>query len=405
MPRCALVLLTAVSLTCSAAADSVQAGTRDLQQVLDAAPPNATVYCDPNREAVLTAPVRISKPVTLWGLNARLPEKLGKTPLLVVAASGVAITNFKLRGNVDSVPQSERAPLIVIAAGDFRIEKGELIDSSKDGLMISGDDAGSDIVGGVIRDLVGRRVTRDLVSIGGSSGSSRFRIRNVLVDNVRAYGSALRGAVEVSDGADNVTVRKVYAEDSVYAVDVQDHGKPGQVNSNVVIEDVYALRCKHALRTANRPLGHSYLTIRDITAKECAESIVISNTDNVTVTNVRVIDHKGPAAPVAVRNANGFTLRDVLIENTAVKTPGVLLHNVDGALIDGVVLRGSTGTLTSAVTYRIDADKAFSGLRISNVFAPGLAAGILLESSGAARLRDRILHGNLAAVRDLISDR
>jgi hypothetical protein len=303
---------------------------------------------------------------------------------------------------VDTVVQKERAPLMVIAGSDFRVEKGELISSSKDGIMISGDDAGADIVGGVIRDIVGRRVARDVVSIGGTTESKGYKIRNVLVDNVRGYGKSFRGAVEVSDGTDNVTVRKVYAEDSAYAVDVQDHGKPDQINRNVVIEDVYALRCKHALRTNNKPLGHSYLTIRDVTARECVDPIQISNTDNVTVSNIRVLDHKGTASPVLIRNCNGFTLRDVLIENTPVRMPGVLLQNVDGALIDGVVLRGSTENLTGAVVYRIETDRTFSGLRVLNVFAPSLVNGIVLEGNGAARLRDYIIYGNLATVSDAI---
>src|SRR6185369_8540779 len=102
--------------------------------------------------------------------------------------------------------------------------------SSKDGVMIDGDGSkDEDIVGGGVRDIVGRGVVRDTVSISGSSGHGR-KIRNVLVDNVRCYNSRLRGAVEVSDGTDNITVRKVYAEDAVYALDVQDHKEPGQSN-------------------------------------------------------------------------------------------------------------------------------------------------------------------------------
>ena len=66
------------------------------------------------------------------------------------------------------------------------------------------DDDGSadeDLIGGVVRDVVGRGVRRDVVSISGSGGHGR-RIRDVLVENVRCYESALRGAVEVSDGTD-----------------------------------------------------------------------------------------------------------------------------------------------------------------------------------------------------------
>jgi hypothetical protein len=70
-----------------------------------------------------------------------------------------------------------------------------------------------------------RDVSIHWVSISGSGGHGR-RIRNVLVENVRCYESALRGAVEVSDGTDNITVRKIYAESAVYAIDVHIHSRP-----------------------------------------------------------------------------------------------------------------------------------------------------------------------------------
>src|ERR1051325_3323248 len=103
----------------------------DLQQVIDAAPSNSVVRCDPNRPLTLSVPLAIRKPLTLVGLHARLPEKLGSTPLVIVQARGVAVTDFELIGNASSVPQSERAPLLVINAGDFRVERGSMIDSSK----------------------------------------------------------------------------------------------------------------------------------------------------------------------------------------------------------------------------------------------------------------------------------
>src|SRR6185436_1290731 len=236
----------------------------ELQQAIDAAPSNSVVQCDPSLALTCSGPITIRRPVHLVGLHARLAEKLGNISILVVEAAGVSITDFELIGNGDSVPQSERAPLLAIYAGDFRVERGTFLNSSKDGVMIDGDHlAEGDLVGGVVRDIVGRDVVRDVVSISGSSGNGH-KIRNVLVDNVRCYNSRLRGAVEVSDGTDNITVRKVYAESAVYAIDVQDHHEAGQSNRNVLIEDIYAVRCKHALRTANSKQGHRNLTIRDV---------------------------------------------------------------------------------------------------------------------------------------------
>src|SRR5262245_13561692 len=70
------------------AIDSIQVNQQDLQQVIDAAPSHAVVQCDPKRVMTLSAPVTIRKPLTLVGLHARLPDKLGKTPLIVVEAKG-----------------------------------------------------------------------------------------------------------------------------------------------------------------------------------------------------------------------------------------------------------------------------------------------------------------------------
>ena len=377
---------------------------RDVQQVIDAAAPNSVIVCDPNQQLTIGTPVSITKPLTLRGLCAKLPEKLGKTPLVVVKAKGVTLCEFNLTGNVDSVPQSERAPLIVIAAGDFRVENGRLSDSSKDGIMIDGGYAGSDsgdLEGGVVRDIVGRKIARDVVSISGSEGTGQ-KIRNVLVDNIRGHGSSHRGCVEVSDGAENITVRKVYAEDSVYAIDIQDHGQKGQIDRHIVVEDVYAVRCKHAVRTANKALGHAHITLRDITARECEAPLRLTNIDNLTVSGVRIIDHKGDSHPLSAKNCNGLVVRNVMIENTAHAGPAVFVEDCDGALVDGVLLRGKNESLTSAVIYRITKDKAFAGLRITNVSGSD-KAGIVLERAGEKGLMsDYVVTGNVARVVDQI---
>jgi hypothetical protein len=403
VPRCFITASSALFIANAAnASDIIHVNQRDLQQVIDGAPSNAVVRCDPNRQLVLSAPVTIRKPLTLVGLHARLPEKLGNTSLVLVEAKGVAVTDFEFVGNGDSVPQNERAPLLVIHAGDFRVERGSFLNSSKDGVMIDGDGAKEDIVGGVVRDIVGRGVIRDTVSISGSGGNGR-KIRNVLVDNVRCYDSRLRGAVEVSDGTDNITVRKVYAESAVYALDVQDHNQPGQSNRNVVIEDVYAVRCRHAIRTANSRKGHGNLTVRDITADQCVIPVQVSHTANVNLSNVRVLNHASGKSPIQITDCQGASVRDVTVENIAIKGTALLLENCDETLVDGFSLRGQTNELGSAVCFRITAKENFSGLRVCNVSARGtMDAGIVLDTSGKERgtLTDYLISGNLTTVRD-----
>jgi hypothetical protein len=398
------VFVTPIAISgCGTARSTDTAGVarRDLQEVIDAAPSNSVVRCDPNEQVTLSVPLTIRKPLTLVGLHARLPEKLSNTPLVVVEAKGVSVTDFELVGNADSVPQSERAPLLVIHAGDFRVEKGSFINSSKDGVMIDGDGSkDEDIVGGVVRDIVGRGVVRDTVSISGSGGNGR-KIRNVLVDNIRCYNSRLRGAVEVSDGTDNITVRKVYAESAVYALDVQDHNKPDQSNRNVVIDDVFAVRCKHALRTANTRKGHANLTVRDITAQRCTIPIQISHTANVHLSNVRILDHDSGKPPIELRDCHGVFVRDLVVENASVKGPALLIENCDETLVDGFSLRGQTNNLANAVCFRITTNETFSGLRITNVSARDVTeTGIVLESTRGGTLTDYLVTSNLTTVVD-----
>jgi len=271
--------------------------------------------------------------------------------------------------------------------------------------MIDGDHLkDEDLVGGVVRDIVGRGVVRDVVSISGSSGNGP-KIRNVLVDNIRCYDSRLRGAVEVSDGTDNITVRKVYAESAVYALDVQDHKKPGQSNRNVVIEDIYAVHCKHVIRTANSRKGHDNLTVRDITGRQCAIPIQISHTANVYLSNVRILDHESGKPPVQISDCHGVFVRDVAVENISVKGPALLLENCDETLVDGFNLRGETNSLASAILFRITTKETFSRLRITNVSARAVTeAGIVLDAVGKQKgtLTDYLISGNLATVLDRI---
>ena len=397
------VLVLVSSTTTRAAAETggptatmIEVGNRSLAEVIQAAPPHAVILCNPNHELTLSTPLIIDKPLTLRGMHAKLPERLGNTSLVIVRAAGVRFTDFDLHGNASSVSQDDRAPLLRIHAGDFAVERGLFADSSKDGIMIEAED--KDIVGGVVRDVVGVGVIRDTVSISG--GSQGARIRNVLVDNIRASRSSRRGAVEVSDGTDNVTVRKVFAEECVYAVDVQDHNRPHQDNRNVVVQDIYAIRCKHALRTSNSPKGHINLTIRDITAERCRIPVQVSHTDNVTLDTIRVLDHDAGDTPLAITNCNGLSIRNIVIMNSACKRAALLVQDCNQTTIDGLVLRGTTKDLASAVTWLATAGRPLTGLCIHHVAAPNLLrAGIVLAADGkGGTLTEFVISDNLARI-------
>ncbi len=374
----------------------IEVGDRSLPEVIAAAPPYSIIQCNRNNLLTLSTPILIDKPLTVRGMYARLPERLGNTSLVIVRTAGVRFTDFELHGNAASVSQDDRAPLLRIHAGDFAVERGLFADSSKDGVMVEAAD--KDIVGGIVRDVVGVGVIRDTVSISG--GSEGAKIRNVLVDNVRAYRSSRRGAVEVSDGTDNVTVRKVFAQECVYAVDVQDHNRPRQDNRNVVVQDIYAIRCKHALRTSNTAKGHISLTIRDVTAERCQIPIQVSHTDNVVLDAVRVLDHDAADTPIAITNCNGLSIRNVTIMNTTCKRAALLVQDCNQTTIDGLVLRGTTKDLTSTVTWLATAGRPLTGLCIHHVAAPNLLrAGIVLAADRkGGTLTEFIISENLARI-------
>ncbi len=381
------------------------AASTNLQQTLDDAPPNSIIEFNPNRQLVLSTPLKVNQPLTVRGLNARLPEKLGKSPLVTVTANGVTIEDFKLYGNTESVGQEERAPLIYIQAGDFRVQHGLVVSSSRHGIYAAPDQKTGDLYGGVIRDIVGRGNARCVVSIG-DHGDQGLTVHNVLIENIRCYDSSLRGAVNIKDGNDNITIRDIYASNSVYAVDVQDHKKPGETNRNITVENVYAVKCRHAVRTNNRDLGHQNLTIRNVTAEQCAIPLRLSNTEHLTLENVRVLNHQiseEPYPPILIYNWGVF-VRDVVVKNSNYNGPALALVDSGDVVVDGFTLQGQSNALTSGVSYLITTNIAFSGLRISHVLARNLKnGGIVLESKNAqGALSDYLIAENLAEVVDHI---
>jgi hypothetical protein len=272
-------------------AQTTELGTQDLQQVIDAAPLHSTIVADRNREIVITRTITIDKPITLVGLKARLKGGLEKTPILSVIAENVRIRDFHLTGNADSVPQEGRAPLVEVRRGHFVIENGETNNSSKDGVMVTPIPKYGDIEHGVIRNITSRGTVRDTVSIAGAGELGLF-VRHVLIENIRAFDSSLRGPVEVSDGSEYITVRDIYAEGCRYGVDIQDHSKKGQVNRHIIIDGLHVRNTKMVVRTGNHDFGHDGLTIRNVTGTDWAANkeppFRLDNTSNVHVENVHL---------------------------------------------------------------------------------------------------------------------
>lgn len=346
----------------------------DLQKVIDAAPAGATLIFDRKKQFVFSTPITIKKALTVKGFNARLPERLGKTELLVVEAEGVTVLDLELHGNYDSVSQNVRAPLLWVQKGRFHIERCKFYDGSKEGVLVTPVTGGGDIVGGVIKDIEAFRMGRDAVSISG--GNAGAKVRNVTVENVSLKRGYLRGSVEVSDGTDLITVRQVFAEEAVYAIDVQDHGAGSAANTRITVEDVEALNCKHIIRTANSERGHAELTLRRMTGKNCQAPVQISNTKTVLVEDLTITSDKEVAtAPIRLKNCHGVRFKNVTVKGlredvdpivaskcTELKIEGLirgkrgatnakddtkLIPLFDGKTLDGWVVRGGKATYTA----------------------------------------------------------
>ncbi len=350
----------------------------NLQATIDSAPGNAEIICDINDTIVVSATIVINKPLIISGLQATLPDSIGNMPLLQTNSEGFVFTNFILHGNAQTVSQDNRAPLLVVAASDFKLENGKFFNSSKEGVSIEADE--HDVVGGVVRDIYGKGVMRDLVSLNG--GYQGKKVRNVLVENIRCDSCVLRGAVEVSNGTDNITVRKVYASKSAYAVDVQDHRKEFQVNQNIVLEDIFAIDCKMGLRTANADYGHHNLTVLNITAVRCDWPIDLSHTSQVTLENVTIMDHnsdKNP--PVKIENCHGVSIENVKVKDTGFAGAAVEIINSSEMLLDGLILQGNNADLKHAITYEVNDEGDYQGLIINNIIIPENGPGILLDAS------------------------
>lgn len=372
----------------------------DLQQAIDTAVPYSTIICNRNEQLVISTPVVIRKPLTLQGLNARLPDSL-KTPLIIVESEGFQFYDFELTGNKQSVDRKNKKPLVIIHHGKFRIENGRIVNSSKDGFSIIPTDGGT-IEGGIIRDVIGINNRVDVISIDG--GDPGEKISQILVENIRGYNSDEKGTVEVSDGVENVTARKIYAENSLYAVDVQQHSHVDKINRNVLVEDIIAKDCKHALRTANSPVGHTNLTIRDVIAERCTEPVKVKNTENVVLEKVRIIDYKGDGDLISITNCDGLTIRDITVQKSVSSGSALMLENCNHTIVDGVMLKEGSGNVSHAIRFLLSIEKNFSGLLITNVFCPNNEKnGIQLERiTDKAILSHYIVYSNLTSVSDQI---
>ena len=327
--------------------DIIIVGERDIYEVIKEAPPHSYLIFDRNRSYTLSEPLIIDKPLTIHGLHARLPDDLGGTPLIFVTAEGFKIVDFELHGNADTVTDIDsRESGLVISAGNFIVKNGLLKNITQHGVLIASSkyhrpqsflerwggatpatESGF-FKNGVVRNLLIESVSRDGVSITGRNG----RVSHVLIENIRSFGGSDRGAVEVADGCYNITVRNIYAEDSNYALDIMhDHGEQNgyktEINRNHYAENIHAVRSRSVVRTRNEDLGHTGLTLRNITAENCDTPVQVSNITGVTIDGVSVIDHQGGGPLLEISNVHGLDIRNVSLLSGNLNVQPIQIRN------------------------------------------------------------------------------
>ncbi len=409
---------------------------RDIQTVLDEAPPYATVICD-SEERVIgeDETIVIEKPVKLLNLHARLADDVGGTEILVVRAKDVVVKDFRLHGNYDTVGQEQRATLLLVGEDNFRVENGYVTNATRHGVEVRAALKGEDIYDGVIRNIVSRDIQRDTISINGHGREGIYN-RNILVENIWGYNNAYRGPVEVVDGNYNITVRNVFGDGCLYGVEVHDHrGGEGESQADILVEGVYVTNSHQAVSSHQGDYHHINLTIRDVSGDNWwihpdfphrRARVDVMYFDNVLLENIR-INNNTDIGGISVRQSKGTILRNVFVHNhegvvrhedigdetagdllapifDGETMPAIELVDCSDVIVDGVVIRGGNPN-AARLEYRLTGEWGnHRNVQIHNVSSPDAEpAGVTLaRKSGNVTLENYMITSNLSRVLDEI---
>mmetsp|Transcript_30225 Transcript_30225/g.115905 ORF Transcript_30225/g.115905 Transcript_30225/m.115905 type:complete len:394 (-) Transcript_30225:1594-2775(-) len=319
---------------------------KSLKTQIEDAPINAELVAYDSCVWTVDETIRVRNPVTIRGVTARLPDGLGNTPLLEVRTEGFTMTDFEFTGNIESVAFEDRESLIAVAMGGFHIARGVLRSSSQHGIRVN--PMGfyrQDIVGGVLRDLVGYGNRRDLVSIT-SMRKGEYISRNIVADNLRAYNQLERGTIEVTDGAKDVYISNVYAENCFYAVDIQDHDE-GNSNSvaqvnRVFVSNVIAMNCTWAIHSETFIAGHSDISISGVVATDCMNAVLLDRINRLTLTDVKVINGRNESTQVDIAHAKYVNLREISFAGGVGESSAITLRQSEKVRIQDVTLADDT---------------------------------------------------------------
>mmetsp|Transcript_14734 Transcript_14734/g.59889 ORF Transcript_14734/g.59889 Transcript_14734/m.59889 type:complete len:735 (-) Transcript_14734:203-2407(-) len=256
-------------------------------------------------------PVRVSVPLTIRGVHARV--KNGRfIPVFDVRGDNVTITDCQLVGNFGTIFETRRRPLIYARGSNFVLERLKFFKGSKDGIeVIPRNSHTNKIRNGLIRDIVGYDMNRDVVSLDGNGrndDSGGDIISNITIENVRSHTSLGAGAVEISDGVSKISVRNVYAVNSRYALTVQDHLGVGEENRRIIASNIVADYSRYTLvAQTNFTLAHRRMDARRVMSYMCWKSVFLRHVDKARVMDVRSRNSRHPDNDADIIDCNQFT--------------------------------------------------------------------------------------------------
>lgn len=194
------------------------------------------------------------------------------------------------------------------------------------------------------RDIFGDHVRRDCVSIVSA--------QQILLDNIHADNSVLRGAFEFSDNTYDAVARNIYASNCAYVFDIDIHGVT-QNNGNILIDGVYS----DSNHVVCNTLGNA------ICFNIAFRNFYIRNTQG----NLDYADQNFGGDIHLDSHVNGITLDNINFLNRLHTKTLIYLGHVDNVLLNNIRV---SDTAKNRIIYVRDGATATRGKRINinNVF-------------------------------------
>ena len=291
---------------------------KDIQKIIDEAKSGDTIEFG-DLQIELDKPLEINtENLTITGLNAKCAKKGKPNELLVVhpSADNFTLSNCEFEGYGDY--DDNRKAFVSIYSNNPHVSNIKGFKGSKDCILICAEH--KNITAGFVSQIEAMRMGRDTVSLQGCGEDNKF-VSGITVDGVKSTESEYKGAVETSDGSSDNTLRNItyYGKNQEgYAVDVQDHGRRGQTNTNITLFNIKAYDAEHCIKSANHDFGHSGLTIKNCLAEDCEMPIALSNTDNIILENFLVLDKEDDdEVRFTFENCRDITVNSCLVNSKA----------------------------------------------------------------------------------------